>query len=78
MSEERMNAALERTKMAMVRHLEDLNDEVDADGGRISCPKVLNGMKDAVDCLMDISDMMGDDTETAVAPSGGKTSKVSL
>ena len=77
MSEERMTEALERTKMAMVRHLEDLNDEVDADGGRISCPKVLSGMKDAVDCLMDIHGMM-DDGEEHAAPSSAKSSKVSL
>jgi hypothetical protein len=77
MSEERMTEALERTKMAMVRHLEDLNDEVDAKGGRISCPKVLSGMKDAVDCLMDINGMMADSTEHA-AVSSSKSSKVSL
>lgn len=77
MSEERMKEALERTKMAFVRHLEDLNDEVDSDGGRISCPKVLDGMKNAVKGLACIDSMMSDGAESTSAPSV-KSAKVSL
>lgn len=61
MSEERMNEALERTRIALIRHLEDLNDEIDADGGRISCPKILDGMMDAVNGLVAIDGMMDND-----------------
>ena len=48
---------IERTRSALRRHLADLNDEVDMDGGRIRDPRVLDGMRDAVDALACIDGM---------------------
>lgn len=46
--DERTKKALLRTHENAVKHLEDLNDMVDADGGRIKDHMTLDGMKDAV------------------------------
>lgn len=54
---DRMKAVLERTEKTLCRHLEDLNDEVEQDGGRIKNHMTLDGIKDvlkSVRCLMDI------------------------
>ena len=42
---------LERTRRALERHLEDLMDEIDQNGGRISSRKVLVGIHDALDSM---------------------------
>ncbi len=42
---------MERTRSTLFRHLDDLNDQVDADGGRIRDPMVLDGIKDCVSSI---------------------------
>lgn len=73
MMDERMKEALERTKKHLVRHLEDLNDEIDQDGCRIKDHMVLDGLKDCAKTLRCIGELMGgtgksdgttDDSET--------------
>lgn len=73
MTEERMMVALERTRKHLVRHLEDLNDEIDQDDGRIKDHMVLDGLKDCAKTLRCIGELMGwtgksdgttDDSET--------------
>jgi len=49
---------MERTKEHLLRHLEDLNDQIDQDGGRISDHKDLDGIKDvlkALHCLKELT-----------------------
>lgn len=48
MMDERMKKVLERTKETLVRHLEDLNDQVDVNNGRIKDHMVLDGIKDSL------------------------------
>ena len=59
MSEERMMEALKRTKKHLVRHLEDLNDEIDQADGRIKDHMVLDGLKDCAKTLRCIKELMG-------------------
>ena len=61
MTEERMMEALRRTKDHLVRHLEDLNDEIDQDEGRIKDHMVLDGLKDCAKTLRCIRELMGGD-----------------
>lgn len=56
--EARMKEALMRTQKTLVRHLEDLNDEIDQDGGRIKDHMNLDGIKDATGTLRCIHEMM--------------------
>ena len=51
MMDARTEEALKRTWKTLVRHLEDLNDQVEHDGGRIKHHMVLDGIKDAVKSL---------------------------
>ena len=46
--DERMHKVLERTKETLCRHLEDINDAVDADGGRLDDHMDLDGIKDSL------------------------------
>lgn len=48
MMDERMKNVLERTKETLTRHLEDLNDQVDVNNGRIKDHMVLDGIKDSL------------------------------
>lgn len=48
MMDERMKNVLERTEKTLVRHLEDLNDQVDVNNGRIKDHMVLDGIKDSL------------------------------
>ena len=60
MMDERMKKVLERTKETLTRHLEDLNDQIDANGGRISDHMVLDGIKDSlksVRCCLELEAM---------------------
>ena len=60
---ERMKAVLERTEKTLCRHLEDLNDQVEQDGGRIKDHMVLDGVKDvlkSVRCLKEIMQSNGE------------------
>lgn len=57
MMDARMKAAIERTRDHLVRHLEDLNDEIDQDNGRIKDHMVLDGLKDCVKTLRCIGEL---------------------
>ena len=57
--DERTKEVLERTRKTLTRHLEDLNDQVDQDGGRIKDHMVLDGIKDAVKSLERIHALTG-------------------
>lgn len=48
MMDERMKKVLERTKETLTRHLEDLNDQVDVNNGRIKDHMILDGIKDSL------------------------------
>lgn len=54
MMDERMKVVLERTQKTLCRHLEDLNDQVEQDGGRIKDHMVLDGIKDCTQSLKNI------------------------
>ena len=70
---ERMKAVLERTEKTLCRHLEDLNDQVEQDGGRIKDHMVLDGIKDSVKSLRCIKELMSEGAETATAKTATKT-----
>lgn len=55
---ERMKKVLERTEETLCRHLEDLNDMVDVDNGRIKDHMTLDGIKDCVKSLKNIVEIM--------------------
>ena len=55
---ERMKAVLERTQETLIRHLEDLNDQVEQDGGRIKDHMVVDGIKDSVKTLRCLKELM--------------------
>lgn len=55
---ERVKMVLERTEKTLCRHLEDLNDQVEQDGGRIKDHMVLDGFKDSVKTLRCIKELM--------------------
>ena len=54
----REKEALMRTHEHLVRHLEDLNDEIDHNGGRINDHMVLDGIKDSVKTLCRLDGML--------------------
>lgn len=70
--DEKMKEVLERTKKTLCRHLEDLNDQIEQDGGRIKKHMVLDGIKDAVKSLKNLHELMGD-TKTDAAKTAAKT-----
>lgn len=55
---ERMKKVLERTEETLCRHLEDLNDMVDVDNGRIKDHMTLDGIKDCLKSLKNLSEVM--------------------
>lgn len=57
---ERMKAVLERTEKKLCRHLEDLNDQVDQDGGRIKDHMILDGIKDCLESIKCRNEIVGD------------------
>ncbi len=64
---ERMKAVLERTEKTLCRHLEDLNDQVEQDGGRIKDHMTLDGIKDCVKSVKCLEELMkGSGNSTAV------------
>lgn len=68
---EKMKEVLERTERTLCRHLEDLNDEVDNDGGRIKNHMVLDGIKDclkSLKCKKDLSEDMTAGAAKSAAP----------
>lgn len=72
MMDERMKEALERTQKTLCRHLEDLNDQVEQDGGRIKDHMVLDGIKDSVKSLHCISELVAEDTDSMTAKTAAK------
>lgn len=58
----------ERTKCTLLRHLQDLNDQAEAEGGRIRDPEVLDGLKDCVRTLRWLREM----EEAAPARTAGR------
>jgi hypothetical protein len=71
---ERMKTVLERTENTLCRHLEDLNDQIEKDGGRIKDHMSLDGIKDSVKTLRCIKELMDHGSgETAVAKAAAKT-----
>jgi hypothetical protein len=73
MMDERMKEVLERTKKTLCRHLEDLNDQVEQDGGRIKDHMVLDGIKDSVKTLRCLKELMADGNGEAAAKTAVKT-----
>lgn len=55
---DRMKAVLERTEKTLCRHLEDLNDEVEQDGGRIANHMTLDGIKDVLKSVRYLMEIM--------------------
>ena len=56
---DRMKNVLERTEETLCRHLEDLNDQVEQDGGRIKDHMALDGIKDCLESLRCKKEIMG-------------------
>jgi len=61
-----MNDLMERTKNALVRHLEDLLDEIDEHDGRICSPEVLGGIHKVLWAMTTLDGIGGKDTEVEV------------
>ena len=70
---ERMKAVLERTEKTLCRHLEDLNDQVERDGGRIKDHMTLDGIKDSVKTLRCLKELMADGNGEAADKTAVKT-----
>ena len=68
---ERMKKVLDRTEETLCRHLEDLNDQVEQDDGRIRDHMVLDGIKDSVKSLRCIKELMAEGDGAAA-----KTAKI--
>ena len=64
---DRMKAVLERTENTLCRHLEDLNDQVDQDGGRIKDHMVLDGIKDVLKSFRCLKEIMSSNGESMAA-----------
>lgn len=74
---ERVKMVLERTEKTLCRHLEDLNDQVEQDGGRIKDHMVLDGFKDSVKTLRCIKELMDHGSgETTVAKAAAKPAPI--
>lgn len=74
--DERMKEVLERTNKMLCRHLEDLNDQVEQDGGRIKDHMVLDGVKDSVKSLRCIKELMANGAVEPTAKTAAKTMAV--
>lgn len=73
----RTREALMRTHEHLVRHLEDLNDQIDVDGDRIKDHMVLDGLKDCVKTLCRLHEMLGEDkADVATAENAAAFTKV--
>lgn len=57
---ERMKTVLERTENTLCRHLEDLNDQIEKDGGRIKDHMSLDGIKDCLESIKCHNEIVGD------------------
>lgn len=79
MIDERMKEVLKRTEKTLCRHLEDLNDEVEQDGGRIKDHKVLDGIKDSIKGIVCLKELLSDGAEGASGNgTAAKATSVSL
>lgn len=70
---ERMKAVLERTEKTLCRHLEDLNDQVEQDGGRIKNHMTLDGIKDVLKSVRCLMELMSGNGESTAATTASKT-----
>lgn len=70
---DRMKAVLERTEKTLCRHLEDLNDQIDQDGGRIKDHMVLDGIKDVLKSVRCLTEIMPVNVDTVAAKAAPKT-----
>ena len=70
---ERMKAVLERTEKTLCRHLEDLNDQVEQDGGRIRDHMVLDGIKDVLKSARCLMELMSGNGESMAVKAAAKT-----
>ena len=77
MMDDMAKKTLERTRGTLLRHLEDLNDEVEQNDGRIGNPMVLDGMKDAITSLDCLNGMMAADTAVTEPSKTGTVYKAS-
>lgn len=73
--DERAKEALGRTWNHLVRHLEDLNDEIDQAEGRIKDHMDLDGLKDCVKTMRCIRDLMSEDADENGSTSEGDGSQ---
>lgn len=75
MMTERMKMAIERTEKTLCRHLEDLNDQIDANGGRISDHMALDGIKDSLKSVRCCYELMAMDADGNAAKSVATVTK---
>ena len=64
---DKMKQELERAEAVLCRHLEDLNDQVEQDGGRIKHHMTLDAYKDCVKSLKNLSEVMKGNGSASVA-----------
>lgn len=62
---------MERTEANLMRHLEDLNDEIDRHGGHIMDHMVLDGIKDVMKSLKCLTEIMKSNGTTVAAKVAG-------
>lgn len=63
---DKMKHELERAEHVLCRHLEDLNDQVEQDGGRIKHHMTLDAYKDCLKSLKNYTEIMkGNGSATA-------------
>jgi hypothetical protein len=68
MNEVDMKETLDRTRCALARHLGDLMDEIEGDGGRIASRNTLSGIHTALEslCHVAVLNTMPEDATRAV------------
>ena len=64
---EKMKHELERAESVLCRHLEDLNDMVEQDGGRIKHHMTLDAYKDCMKALKNYTEIMKGNGSASVA-----------
>lgn len=64
---DKMNHELERAEDVLCRHLEDLNDQVEQDGGRIKNHMTLDAYKDCIKSVKCLQDIMKGNGSTGAA-----------
>lgn len=64
---DKMKHELERTESVLCRHLEDLNDMVEQDGGRIKHHMTLDAYKDCIKSVKCLQEIMKGNGSTSAA-----------